>query len=152
MNINSSIGNFSNTTKRSSTEYIVIHSSATKENHDATIHDIHQWHLERGWSGVGYHGVIERDGTFSIGRPLESVGAHVAGKNYTTIGICMVGGLSEDGKSQVDNFTKSQYRTLQSVIILLKSIYKNAKVVKHKDLAKTLCNEVDIEKINDIIK
>ena len=34
------------------------------------------WHLDRGWSDIGYHYLIDRDGTVTEGRPIEKSGAH----------------------------------------------------------------------------
>ena len=34
---------------------IVVHCTASKGGDAA---DVNQWHLERGWSGIGYHAVI----------------------------------------------------------------------------------------------
>lgn len=79
---------------------IVIHQSDSRFG-TATIID--RWHRERGWSGIGYHRVIlngwvapkqfraDCDGMIQAGRPLERAGAHVAGHNATSIGICLIG-------------------------------------------------------------
>ena len=37
---------------------------------DAKIID--KWHKERGWSGIGYHYVIKRDGQIELGRPIDA--------------------------------------------------------------------------------
>lgn len=133
-------------TRRDSTEYIVVHHAATKADHDATIEDIHRWHLARGWSACGYNFVIERDGALRVGRPLWAQGAHVAGHNHYSVGICMVGGLDDDGEV-VDNFGDSQYKTLESLLIVLKEVYPEAQICKHKDLASTKCNNVNLKEI-----
>ncbi|MDD2585509.1 MAG: N-acetylmuramoyl-L-alanine amidase [Syntrophomonadaceae bacterium] len=52
--------------QRGTTSRIIIHHSAT--NGDVAASTVHQWHLDKGWSGIGYHylirtsGVIEREG------------------------------------------------------------------------------------------
>lgn len=130
---------------RDETAYIVVHHSATKADHEATAEDIHRWHLARGWSGIGYNVVIERSGAVRIGRPVRTQGAHVKGHNHESVGLCMVGGLDDKGKV-VDNFTPEQYLSLESVLILLREIFPEAEVVKHKDLADTLCNAVNLKK------
>lgn len=60
---------------------------------------IRRWHVEeRGWSDIGYHYIILADGKIERGRPLDRIGAHTqAGRrNYTAIGICLVGNFQYD--------------------------------------------------------
>ncbi len=55
--------------------------------------------LERPWSDCGYHAGIESVGGIyqvSVGRPLTRTGAHVAGFNQQSIGICHVGNFDGD--------------------------------------------------------
>lgn len=70
---------------------IVVHCSDTPDNREHTAADIHRWHQERGWDGIGYHWVIRRDGTIEPGRPEYWTGAHVKGHNKGSIGICLIG-------------------------------------------------------------
>lgn len=46
----------------------------------------------RGWSTIGYHFVVKRDGSIQIGRDINKVGAHVGGFNTRSIGISFVAG------------------------------------------------------------
>ena len=55
---------------------IIVHCAATREGQDIKTDTIRDWHLKRGWSDIGYHYVIELDGTIGIGRPIERSGAH----------------------------------------------------------------------------
>ena len=68
-----------------------------------------------GWSDIGYHYVIRRNGSLEIGRDLEKNGAHCKGHNKNTIGICLIGGVNDKGTPQ-DNFTPNQYDTLESLL------------------------------------
>lgn len=75
---------------------IVIHCSDSDDSLDIGFREINDWHRQRGWlspSGVscGYHYIIRRDGTVEVGRPEVEVGAHVAGHNKDTLGVCIVG-------------------------------------------------------------
>lgn len=45
----------------------------------------------RGWHDIGYHGVVEVDGTFFKGRADDRVGAHVEGHNDGNLGFCLIG-------------------------------------------------------------
>lgn len=74
-------------------KYIVWHTAAfaKNESRDVDAATIRQWHIERGWSDIGYHAVIRFDGKIEWGRPAEKVGAHVAGLNAESLGICFAG-------------------------------------------------------------
>ena len=44
---------------RSSTEYLVVHCSATKPSMDIGLREIKRWHVDdNGWRDVGYHYII----------------------------------------------------------------------------------------------
>lgn len=76
---------------------IIIHHSASPLT--TTPADIADWHVARGFSGIGYHFVIDSKGIVHPGRPVETVGAHAKGANANSIGICVVGNnLSEDDR------------------------------------------------------
>jgi N-acetylmuramoyl-L-alanine amidase len=120
---------------RTQTNYLVIHSSATPAKMDVDIKDITEWHVARGFTTVGYHFVIKRDGTRQTGRPVNDVGAHVVGHNHHSVGICMVGGVADDTKTPANNFTKAQWTTLYLTLVELHIIYPTAVIVGHKDLA-----------------
>lgn len=126
--------------------HIVLHYSATYEDQNLTVKDIDKMHKARGWSGVGYHYVIRRDGTIETGRPEKQVGAHVGGQNSGKIGICCIGGLNRKTGPNVgvDNRTPAQ---IQATVQLVKSIlarHPKAKVVGHRDLAPTQCPGFDV--------
>jgi N-acetylmuramoyl-L-alanine amidase len=101
---------------------IVIHCAATPNGKPFTISDIDNMHKARGFKrdsqaarnlnphlkSVGYHRVIEIDGTISVGRGFEEIGAHVHGNNAHSIGICMIG---------TDKFTQSQWMALRQCVI-----------------------------------
>lgn len=60
---------------------------------------------------IGYHFVIDTTGAVYTGRGVEEVGAHVAGFNANSIGICLVGGVERDG-----SFTPAQWNSLRDVV------------------------------------
>ena len=47
---------------RKSTDYFIIHCSATKPSMDIGFEEINRWHRERGWLSCGYHFIIRRNG------------------------------------------------------------------------------------------
>lgn len=112
---------------------IIIHCSATRADHHVTAMAIREWHKARGWDDIGYHFVIERDGELVEGRDLETVGAHAKGHNRHSIGVCMVGGIAEDGKPE-SNFSREQWRELDRLISGLRWAFPNAIIRGHRDL------------------
>ena len=114
-------------------KYIVVHCSATKANMDIGLAEIDEWHRARGWSGIGYHGVIRRNGTLESGRPLDVPGAHAKGHNHESIGVCLVGGLDSNGRPE-NNFTEAQFETLRLIIGGFRKHFPAAEVLGHRDL------------------
>ncbi len=127
--------------------HIVIHYSATYEDQNLTVKDIDAMHCARGWSGVGYHWVIRRDGTVDAGRAENVVGAHVGGQNTGKIGICCIGGLNRaTGPNKgVDNRTPAQIESLIKLIRECLKRYPGARVLGHRDLAATQCPGFDVQ-------
>jgi len=115
-------------------KYIVIHCSATRATMDIGAKTIGHWHKERGWSRIGYHFVIRRDGSIELGRPLDMVGAHTKGHNRNSWGICLIGGVDTDNKPE-NNFTDAQFTSLRILIEGLKARAPEAEVLGHRDLS-----------------
>lgn len=78
---------------RKKTNRIILHHAQAKT---CSVEDIHQWHLKRGWSGIGYHFFIKKDGTIYQGRPENTIGAHAKGANSDSIGICAEGNFMQE--------------------------------------------------------
>lgn len=75
---------------------ITIHCTDSPDGRAVSIEEIRRWHTApkpegRGWKDIGYHAVIDVDGTLSWGRPLNVEGAHVQDENEGNVGICLVG-------------------------------------------------------------
>lgn len=112
-------------------DLIVLHCSATPNGRpigagaQTAIDVIDRWHQARGFqrgtaarsafnwrlAHVGYHWVIDLDGTAWTGRHPSEVGAHVAGFNGNSLGICLVGGAEADAR-----FTPQQWTTLRRLV------------------------------------
>jgi N-acetylmuramoyl-L-alanine amidase len=119
--------------KRKATNNIVLHCAATRPSQNVGVADIRKWHKERGWSDIGYHFVIRRDGRVERGRAEDEVGAHVADHNIDSIGICMAGGLNERTWKPENNFTIPQWAALEKLVRSLTIKYPRAKVLGHRD-------------------
>ena len=67
---------------------LIIHCSATKQGKDIKMETIKSWHVKgRGWRDIGYHFIIELDGSIRNGRDVQLAGAHTLGENSNSIGI-----------------------------------------------------------------
>jgi len=117
---------------RKSTDAIVIHCTATPEGKPFNAKDIDKMHRQRGFNGIGYHFVVLLDGTVEAGRPHDTVGAHVAGHNSTTIGVSYVGGVDATGKAK-DTRTDAQKAALVQLLKRLKANYPKAAIKGHRD-------------------
>lgn len=134
-----------NTNKRNITE-IIVHCSATPEGKDFTVEDIRKWHLNRGFSDIGYHYVIYRDGSINKGRDESVSGAHCTGHNTVSIGVCYIGGCASDGKTPKDTRTAAQKESLIKILKELKARYPKAKIYSHNNFAAKACPSFDATK------
>lgn len=128
---------------RESTDYIMIHCSATRADMDIGAADIDRWHRQRGWRRIGYHYVIRRNGEVETGRGMDAVGAHCKGMNDKSVSICLVGGLDEHNKAE-NNFTKEQWETLEKLVWQCKLPYADAEVVGHNEFSDKECPCFDV--------
>ena len=108
---------------------IFVHCSATDYGE---VMEFNRWHKARGWSGIGYHYVVLNgrpfrdvgylevlDGQIQPGRHLDDdpiysddeIGAHVAGRNSSSVGVCLVGR---------EKFTTAQFLALHHLLADLK--------------------------------
>jgi hypothetical protein len=85
---------FNSLSERSYTDMVVIHHTGCNDI-DASAEQIHGWHINNGWSGIGYHYVIRKDGTIERGRPEWAIGSHAYGENSHTIGIHLSGDFEQ---------------------------------------------------------
>ena len=131
---------------RSSTEYLVVHCSATKPSMDIGLREIKRWHVDdNGWRDVGYHYIIRRNGEVELGRSNRDTGAHAAGYNHKSISLCMVGGMAEDNSAE-NNFTAQQWTALLDLVKQIKVDYPKANVIGHNEISEKECPSFDVQK------
>ena len=126
---------------------IIIHCTATRPNWwegksaQQKTDEVRRWHVEdRGWSDIGYHYLIDRDGTLVEGRPLERTGAHAKGHNTGSVGISLFGGHGGNVSDQCeDNFTEDQDLALRELIAKLKADHPITKIIGHNEVANKAC-------------
>lgn len=126
---------------------VVVHCSATPSGQylsGAAPVVIDRWHAERGFKraatarklfnsdlgSIGYHFVVDIDGRIWTGRHLDEIGAHVAGQNANSIGICMVGGAERVGR-----YTQAQWDALAPLVRDLVQFCQGPIVLGHRDLS-----------------
>ena len=120
---------------RKKTEMIVIHCASTKPSMDIGYKEIRKWHVEdNGWDDVGYHYIVRRDGKVEVARSEAFQGAHAPAVNSKSIGVCLVGGMAEDGGAE-NNFTLEQFLSLKDLIKKIKTTNPNIKeILGHCDV------------------
>ena len=117
---------------------IIIHCSATPEGRRLDFETCRRDHIRhRGFTDIGYHFYITRDGEIHRGRPLEKVGAHCRNHNRHSIGICYEGGLDENGVP-ADTRTYAQKCSLLDLLRQLKTDYPNARISGHRQLSSSI--------------
>ncbi len=118
-------------TKRRTTKYLIVHHSMSR---DVSAVDIHKWHLNEGWIGIGYHFVIRADGNVEQGRPLWAIGSHAGPKgNPSSIGVCLAGDF------RTNRPTTAQMKTLIALYRWLEGQFPGLQPSRHKDWMATVC-------------
>ena len=121
----------------------IVHCAATPEGKNFKAADIDRWHRERKMKCIGYHYVVDLDGTVEPGRPESEIGAHCLGHNQYSIGVCYVGGLAADGKTPKDTRTAAQKEALLALLKKLRAKYPKASIHGHRDFAAKACPSFD---------
>lgn len=124
---------------------IIIHCSATQEGLDFRARDVKRWHLNEGYADIGYHYIIDLDGTIEKGRNEDVIGAHCKGQNSQSIGICYIGGL-DTSNAPKDTRTVQQKAALYRLITDIRERYGNLPVYGHNEFANKACPCFDVQK------
>lgn len=138
---------------RRSIDEIIVHCTATPEGQDMTVEQIRQDHIKnRGFSDIGYHLVVYRDGSVHEGRDVDIAGAHATNHNAHSIGVVYVGGLENDPRKAYkdlkpkDTRTEEQKAALLALLVDLRKLYPTAKIHGHRDFANKSCPSFDATK------
>lgn len=125
--------------KRLATTSIILHDSHTPP-YIGTAQSVPRWSdlalsggLKRGLLSIGYHFIIERSGERVACRPHDLIGTHSPGSNLESLGVCLVGGRSENGDPE-DNFTLEQRLEVYRLVADMRSIYGSLKVKGHTEV------------------
>lgn len=109
-----------------SVKKIVYHHMSRQE---WDLNDVHEFHKQKGWKGIGYNYWIGYDGTIYEARG-ECIGAHVLGWNSKSLGIGF------QGDFEVQQVTERQMESGAWLTAYFMEKYglKLKDVVGHKDL------------------
>jgi N-acetyl-anhydromuramyl-L-alanine amidase AmpD len=122
---------------RRETNAVVIHHTGTLEDADVSADEIDCTHKGLGWTGIGYHYVIRKDGTIERGRPHSAIGAHAYGRNSDTIGIALSGNfeLTEPTPQQIESTALLTAHLTYRYEIPLDATH----ILGHRDINATAC-------------
>ncbi|MEM6342535.1 MAG: peptidoglycan recognition family protein [Bacteroidota bacterium] len=111
---------------------VVIHHSGVEGQ---TAWDYALYHVNsNSWPGIGYHYVIEKNGSVKQTNPLTNASYHVAAHNAYTIGISLSGNFNQT------QATQAQISSLKKLLSHLSSLLaRDFNVVGHRDLGNTTC-------------
>ncbi len=126
---------------------VIIHCTATRpkwregQKTSTKVKAVKRWHVEdRNWSDIGYHFLIDRDGTIADGRDIERVGAHTRGHNTGSVGVALFGGHGSAATDDfADNFTEDQERSLRKLIDDLSEDFEITKLSGHNEYSSKAC-------------
>lgn len=117
---------------------IIVHCADTPDNNSSiNAETIRVWHTSpppkgNGWSDIGYHWVVLRSGTIENGRKPEVIGAHVAGQNKDSLGICWVG-RKTPAVNQYKSLIKFLAQLLDEYDLEVKDVYGHREFDSGKD-------------------
>lgn len=122
-----------------------IHCSASDNNNNAykgvnLSKTIDRWHKDNGWAGIGYHYIIDKDGSLMTGRNIERIPAAQGGHNKGTLAVCVHG-------LRTEKFTQAQYDTLTALCRTINSLYNNITFHGHTEVSAKTCPVFDYKEL-----
>jgi N-acetyl-anhydromuramyl-L-alanine amidase AmpD len=121
-----------------------VHCSASDYPEHDNIETIRKWHLSKGFSEVGYHYFIHKNGQLSEGRSIEKTPAAQRGHNIGTIAICLHGLKKE-------NFTEAQFGTLRQLCLQIDRNYNgDMSFHGHCEVAPKACPVFDYQEVLEL--
>lgn len=124
---------------------VFLHCSASDYPEHDSVEVIRQWHIKQGFSDIGYHFFIHKNGSISTGRSLEKTPAAQRGHNVATIAICLHG-------YKIENFNTKQFNALRSLCSTInKAYYERISFHGHCEVSSKACpifNYIDVLKLD----
>lgn len=120
-------------------KYIIVHCSDSRVDAGITAVDIKRWHVARGFETIGYHYVINPDGSIAFCRSTQFVGAHAVGFNHSSIGVCYIGGRDSQNLL-ADTRTYAQKVSLLYTFLLIFHEFPHIEgILGHNDVSVKFC-------------
>ena len=131
MIINDANLSFGSLSKRQRTTMLILHHAAGS----GPVEQIHDYHKNtKGWSGIGYHFYVRKDGSVWYGSPVDTVGAHTLGYNAMSVGICF------EGNFENETMSAEQKAAGMALVSFVRKLYPSITEVKgHGELKNTAC-------------
>lgn len=121
---------------------IVVHHSATTSG---TPESYARYHVDtRNFPGIGYHYVIQQDGTIYLVNYLNTIAWHTGGENTSSVGICLTGNFDTQQPFP------AQMAALKNLIAYLKIQFgRNLEIKGHRDYSTKTCpgNNIHLDNI-----
>ena len=144
---------------------IFIHHSAS-EFGDAKL--INSWHIQQGWSEIGYHFVVlngyrtsgdyknkkkneELIGHVEKGRDIEKIGSHVLGHNTKSIGICLVHDKMPYHEHQLKSYRELVVKLMKEHNVKIENVLGHYEVDKKKPLCPSLNMSEERKRIKEML-
>lgn len=122
-------------------QQFVLHHSATTSGDPWAYARYHV--EERGWPGIGYHFVIQPDGTVYQTNELTTLSYHTEGQNTRSVGICLTGSYDNSQPPP------AQYSALISLLRHLGDLLGQKPIYGHHSFSPKSCpgNAIDVAAI-----
>ncbi|MDU4962483.1 MAG: peptidoglycan recognition family protein [Sporomusaceae bacterium] len=140
---------FKSLSLRPATDFLVVHHTGGRAGDDYSSAELHAMHLGQGWSGIGYHLVIRKDGGVERGRPIWAKGAHSIPGNSNSIGIHLCGNF------ELETPTEAQIESLAMLCCHLCSVYSLGPyeaIIGHRDQDATACPGQELYRLLPVIR
>ena len=127
-------------------DFIAIHCTAGQPN-QTTKSILDYWKNVLKWKSVGYHYLINADGSVEQLAKEYEITNGVAGFNSVSIHISYKGGIDKLG-NPMDTRTEAQKKSMQNLLIDLRKRYPKAIIQGHMDFpnVKKACPSFDVKK------
>ena len=120
---------------------VVVHATDTSEDMEVNYDVLYAWDVTgRGFSDVGYHLIILRDGSLQVCRPISTIGSHtLRGHNPNSIGIAFAGGLVGNRKSRRvirshKSYTVEQFNTFDTFMKAFYTVIPGGQAWGHNNI------------------
>jgi hypothetical protein len=88
----------------------------TRDSEDIGAAELAAAHRRQGYSQIGVHYVIRRNGVIEAGRPTNLPGSMSRDMNHRALQVCLIGGLN-DHLEPYGSFTAAQTNALSEIAV-----------------------------------